>query len=160
MTMTPSRSTRQRAFGLLGLLLLTFAAPAVSAFIPMPGEWYDSLRKPAWNPPDWLFGPVWGVLYTLMAVAAWLVWLRTSSTRPLAPYFVQLALNAAWTPVFFAAHRMDLALGVIVALWLMILVTIRRFVAIRAASGWLLGPYLLWVSFAAVLNFTLWRMNS
>lgn len=158
--MTPSRSNRQKAFGLIGLLLITFAAPALSSFIPMPGEWYATLQKPSWNPPNWLFGPVWGTLYTLMAIAAWLVWLRTSAVRPLAPYFVQLALNAAWTPVFFAAHRMDLALGVIVALWIMIAVTMLGFFRIRAVAGWLFVPYLLWVSFATALNFTLLRLNS
>lgn len=158
--MTPSRSNRQKAFGLIGLLLITFAAPALSSFIPMPGAWYEALSKPSWNPPPWLFGPVWGMLYTLMAVAAWLVWLRTSVRRPLVPYFIQLALNAAWTPVFFAAHRIDLALGIIIALWIMILVTMLRFFRVRAAAGWLLVPYLLWVSFATALNFTIWRLNS
>lgn len=157
--MIPSRSNRQKALGLIGLLLLTFAAPALSAFVPMPGEWYLALQKPSWNPPAWLFGPVWGLLYTLMAVAAWLVWLRSSDTRPLVPYFLQLALNAAWTPVFFAAHRMDLALGIIVALWIMIGVTMVVFFRIRAVAGWLFVPYLLWVSFATLLNFTLWRLN-
>lgn len=158
--MVPSRSNWQKAFGLMGMLFITFAAPALSSFLPIVGEWYEALQKPSWNPPPWLFGPVWGALYALMAVAAWLVWLRTSVARPLVPYFVQLALNAAWTPVFFAAHRVDLALGVIVALWIMILVTMLSFFRIRAAAGWLLVPYLFWVSFATVLNATIWRLNS
>ncbi|HEY1049143.1 MAG TPA: TspO/MBR family protein [Prosthecobacter sp.] len=158
--MIPSRSNRQKAFGLIGLLLITFAAPALSSFIPMPGEWYDSLQKPSWNPPAWLFGPVWGALYTFMAIAAWLVWLHKGLARPLHLYMGQLAVNAAWTPVFFGLHRIDMALGVIVVLWLAVLMTMLAFFRVRAGAGWLLVAYLLWVSFATFLNFTLWRLNS
>lgn len=158
--MTPSRSTRQKVFGLIGFLCITFAAPAVSAFIPMTDSWYAALEKPAWNPPPWVFGPAWGTLYTLMAVAAWLVWLRRGLARPLHWYMGQLAVNAAWTPVFFGLHRIDMALGVIVVLWLAILMTMVAFFRVRAAAGLLLVPYLAWVSFATCLNFTIWRLNS
>lgn len=158
--MIPSRSTRQKTFGLIGFLLITFAAPAVSTFIPMTDGWYDALKKPSWQPAPAVFGPVWGTLYTLMAVAAWLVWLRKGLAKPLHLYMGQLAVNAAWTPVFFGMHRIDLALGVILVLWLAILLTTLAFFRVRAAAGLLLVPYLLWVSFAMYLNFTLWQLNS
>ncbi len=158
--MSTSSFKKRSGLALFGFLVITFAAPAVSAFIEMPGAWYAGLSKPAWNPPAWLFGPVWTLLYTLMAVAAWLVWKRVGFAKPLTFYFVQLALNAAWTPIFFGAHALGPALGVIVALWVAILVTWLSFRRVNAAAGWLFVPYLAWVSFATYLNFTLWRLNS
>lgn len=126
----------------------------------MPGAWYASLAKPEWNPPSWIFGPVWSVLYLSMAVAAWLVWRKGGQGHALRLYIVQLALNAAWTPVFFGAHQLGAALLVILALWLAILLTLRAFWRISMPAGLLFVPYLAWVSFASFLNFTLWRMNS
>jgi translocator protein len=140
------------------LVVLTFCAP-LGGMIAPPGAWYGSLNKPAWNPPAWIFGPVWTLLYLMMAVAAWLAWNKTRDMRVLRPYFIQLALNAAWTPVFFGLEQPGWALVVIIALWLAILQTIRSFRFTSQAAAWLLAPYLLWVSFATVLNFTLWRMN-
>jgi tryptophan-rich sensory protein len=94
-----------------------------------------------------------------MAVAAWLVWKRAGTSRPLALYFVQLALNAAWTPIFFGAHQLGWALVEIVVLWIAILLTLLSFRRVNSSAGWLLVPYLAWVTFAATLNFTLWRLN-
>ncbi|WP_035612752.1 TspO/MBR family protein [Haloferula sp. BvORR071] len=147
--------------GLAGWIALCFVAPALGAFA-MPDTWYASLQKPSWNPPAWLFGPVWTALYITMAVAAWLVWRRGGFALqrvPLTWFLVQLALNAAWTPLFFGLHRPDLAFADIVLLWLAIIVTITVFRRVHRGAGWLLVPYLAWVSFASVLNFTLWRMN-
>ncbi len=158
--MTSSRSKMHNGLALLGFLLVTFAAPAVSWFVQNDGPWYDALRKPTWNPPDWLFGPVWTLLYVMMATAAWLVWQRVGFSRFLVPYFVQLALNAAWTPVFFALHRLDAALGVIVALWVAILVTLVAFRRVSMNAGLLFVPYFGWVTFAAYLNYTIWKMNA
>lgn len=145
-----------------GWLLLCFAAASLGAWFP-PGEWYASLNKPAWNPPGWIFGPVWTALYTMMAVAAWLVWRQGGWSRqrtPLVLFAVQLALNALWTPLFFGLHRPDLAFAGIVALWLAICATMVAFRRVSRPAVWLLAPYLAWVSFAAALNLTLWRMNS
>ncbi len=146
---------------LVGWLLLTFCAPALGVF-GMPGEWYAELRKPSWNPPSWVFGPVWTVLYTLMAVAAWLVWWRGGwrhQSRPLMRYLFQLGCNAAWSPLFFGLRRPDLALFDIVVLFVAIAATVAAFARVRRGAAWLLVPYLLWVGFATVLNFTLWWMN-
>ena len=161
MNAAPSSKLRL-GLALAGFLVITFCAPAAGAF-SLPRSWYATLEKPAWNPPAWVFGPAWTLLYTLMAVAAWLVWRQGGFARqkgPLTLYFVQLALNAAWTPVFFGAHQLGAALGVILALWLAILITMVHFWRVRLAAGLLFAPYLAWVTFATALNFTLWRMNS
>ena len=133
-------------------------------------EWYANLAKPSWNPPPQVFGPVWTVLYTAMGLAAWLVWRRgseaqSSSERSVARgaltvYAAQLALNAIWSPVFFGLKRIDLALAVIVGMFVLIAETIRRFYRVRPASAALLAPYLAWVAFATVLNWGIWRLNS
>ncbi|MBM3839654.1 MAG: tryptophan-rich sensory protein [Verrucomicrobia bacterium] len=148
-------------FALAGWLALCFSAAATGALF-MPGEWYATLRKPSWNPPSWVFGPVWTTLYTMMAVAAWMVWKRggfISQRRSLVPFLVQLALNTAWTPIFFGLRRSGLAFAEIILLWLAIAWTIALFWQVQRPAAWLLVPYLAWVSFAAVLNGTLWRLN-
>ncbi len=128
----------------------------------MPDAWYASLHKPSWNPPAWVFGPVWTLLYTMMAVSVWLVWRRGGfalQRASLSLFLAQLALNAAWTPLFFGLHQPGLAFVDIALLWLGIVATITAFRRVHCGAAWLLVPYLLWVSFASVLNFTLWRMN-
>lgn len=147
--------------GLCGWLLLSFAAAAPGELCP-PGEWYAALQKPSWNPPGWLFGPVWSMLYTMMAVAAWLVWRRggfAAQGRPLRAFLAQLGLNALWTPLFFGLHWPCAAFAEILLLCLAIAWTIVVFGRVQRAAGWLLVPYLAWVCFAAVLNGTLCRLN-
>ncbi len=158
--MSTSSLKKHSGLALVSFLIITFAAPTMSAFIDMPGAWYAALSKPALNPPAWIFGPVWTLLYAMMAVAAWLVWKRVGFGKPLVFYFVQLVLNAAWTPIFFGAHMLGAALVVIVALWLAILVTWVSFRRVNMTAGWLFVPYLAWVSFATYLNFALWRLNA
>ena len=117
--------------------------------------WYLALRKPVFNPPSWVFGPVWTGLYTLMAIAAWRVWLRggwAAQRVPLTFFALQLAANFAWSFLFFRAQLIDLALVDIVFLWLMILLTTRQFAPVDRPAAWLLAPYLAWVSFALALN--------
>jgi len=153
---------RRLALGLLGWLVACFLAALPGAFF-MPGEWFAGLNKPAWNPPSWIFGPVWSTLYTLMAVSAWLVW-RPGGFRarrgPLGLFLTQLVLNATWTILFFGLHSPGLAFAEIVALWLAIAATLAAAWPLSRTAAWLLAPYLAWVSFAAVLNFALWRLNS
>lgn len=125
--------------------------------------WFQSLDKPVFNPPSWVFGPVWTVLYVLMGIAAFLV-LREGLDRrdvrlALGLFVVQLGLNLTWTPVFFGAQELGWALVVIVAMLIAIAATIWRFFAVRRLAGWLLMPYIAWVSFATVLNASLWAMN-
>ena len=127
-----------------------------------PGGWYAGLRKPSWNPPAWLFGPAWTALYVSMAVAAWMVWrLGGWPAHPLALglFLAQLAFNALWSPLFFRLHRVGWALADCVLLWFSLAATLVAFWRASPAAGVLLVPYLGWVSFATVLNFTIWRSN-
>jgi benzodiazapine receptor len=146
---------------LVGFVVASFAAAALGGVVTGGSvrDWYPTLVKPAWNPPSWIFGPVWTVLYLAMAVAAWLVWRRVGWGGALVWFAVQLALNATWSPVFFGMHRIGLALVNIVLLWLAIAGTTVAFWRVTPVAGWLFVPYLAWVSFATVLNFTLWRLN-
>lgn len=149
------------ALGLVAALALTFSAAYAGSRFPADA-WYAGLSKPPWNPPNWLFGPVWGVLYVLMAVAAWLVWREAGlvgAAVPLGVFVVQLGLNAAWSWLFFGRHELGVALVEIVVLWGAIVGTMVGFWRVRPIGGVLLVPYLVWVTFAAVLNFTLWRLN-
>jgi translocator protein len=125
-----------------------------------PGEWYASLEKPSFNPPGWVFGPVWTALYILMGIAVWMVWKETGFSSVLYLFIAQLLLNALWSYLFFGINRPDLAFFDIVILWIFILITMVLFWKVRTAAGILFVPYLLWVSFASVLNFTLWRLNA
>ena len=159
--MTINKTPSRRLLALVGWILLCFAAASPGGFFG-PGEWYASLKKPAWNPPGWIFGPVWSALYTMMAVAAWLVWRQVGFAArrgPLLSFLVQLALNAVWTPLFFGLHWPGMAFAEISLLWLAIAWTIAAFVRVHRTAAWLLVPYLAWVSFATVLNGTLWRLN-
>jgi tryptophan-rich sensory protein len=155
-----SSSTRS-ALALVGWLALTFTAAAMGGFF-LPGEWYAGLRKPLWNPPNWIFGPVWTVLYTTMAVAAWLVWRRggfAGQRVALLLFLLQLLLNALWSPLFFGLRNPGIAFVDIVLLWLAVLATVVAFWKTRPLTGALLVPYLAWVTFASALNFALWRLN-
>ena len=143
-------------------LAVTFLASATAVFVKTDG-WYAELDKPLWNPPGWVFGPIWTALYFMMAVSAWLVWQRgdlKAQRIPLAFYLVQLALNALWTPLFFGIQRPGLAFAEILVLLVAIFFTLVAFWKARRIAGILLVPYALWTIFAAVLNFTIWRMNS
>lgn len=146
-------------FVFLGLV----AAAALFGAQFLPGPWYASLAKPAWNPPDWLFGPVWTVLYGMIAAAGWMAWRAGGGWRgaalPLGLWLAQLVLNAAWSWLFFGVRRMDLALFEITLLWLLILACVLQFWRIRPLAGAMMLPYLAWVGFAAFLNFTIWRLN-
>jgi tryptophan-rich sensory protein len=156
-TMAMPATRRSNTAATWTALVVSLAAVAVVAVIGSlttdtdPESWYSTLDQPAWNPPDWLFAPVWTALYVLMAVAAWLVW-RAGAVRPLYVYALQLALNLAWTLVFFGAESAWGGVAVITALWVAIVVTIAAFRPIHtAAAGWLV-PYLAWVTYAAALN--------
>jgi benzodiazapine receptor len=146
---------------LVGWLILSFSA-AMGGFFVSIGEWYSRLNKPTWNPPSWVFGPAWTLLYLMMGVAAWLVWREggwRAQRRALVLFLVQLVLNALWTPLFFGLHQPGLAFADIVLLWLTVALTAFVFWQVSRPAGLLLLPYLAWVTFAAVLNFTIWRMN-
>lgn len=137
-----------QAAGLMGTVFTASAIP----------EWYAFLNKPSFAPPNWLFGPVWTSLYAMMAVSAWLVWRRAGASA-LNVFWVQLALNALWTPLFFGLHSPLAGLVCIALLWLAIVWTIKSFWLVSRSAALLLLPYLAWVSFASVLNYAIWMLN-
>jgi len=142
-------------------LLLCFAA-ATSGAVFKPGAWYDSLTKPSWTPPDWLFPVAWTVLYVAIAVSAWLVWRAAGLAEgmlALAVWLIQLVLNAAWSWLFFGLRRMDLAFVEVLGLWASILGCIVLFAPLSSVAALLMVPYLVWVSFAAALNLAVWQAN-
>ncbi|NIM71142.1 MAG: hypothetical protein GTN86_11395 [Xanthomonadales bacterium] len=149
-----------RILSLLAFLALVVLTAAFGAMFGT-GEWYQALEKPTWNPPAWLFGPVWSTLYVLMAIAGWLVWHSGHPLRLVALrwWLLQLVLNGAWSWLFFGLHRPGWALAEMTALLAAIVLTAVRFHRIRPVAAWLLAPYLLWVGFAWFLNFTIWRLN-
>jgi benzodiazapine receptor len=153
------------AAGLAAFLLLAFAAAGLGGIATGRSvrDWYPTLAKPAWTPPAWVFGPVWTVLYALMGAAAWRVWRRhgvAGALRPLALFAVQLILNAAWSWIFFGFRMPGAAFAEIVVLWAAIAATTASFWRADRPAGILFIPYLLWVTFAAALNFALWRLNA
>ncbi|QCK88863.1 tryptophan-rich sensory protein [Phreatobacter aquaticus] len=154
----------RRAFVYSGFILVCFAVAALGSLATSAGlaSWYPTLTKPSFNPPNWLFGPVWTVLYVMIAVAgARLVLSSAGDKGPvLAAYGTQLALNCAWSWVFFYAQRPGLAVIVIAALWLSIVATIVLAWPKDRVASWLMMPYLAWVSFASLLNIAIWRLNS
>lgn len=124
--------------------------------------WYQELAKPAWTPPNWVFGPVWTLLYIGMGIAVWLVWRERGTrdvTAALTCFLIQLALNFLWSPVFFGMHKPGWALADVLALWIAIAVTIALFYRVSVPASVLLIPYFLWVSYASALNYAIWRLN-
>jgi translocator protein len=152
----------KQVLALIISLAICFSAAGIGSVATTPNiaTWYAGLAKPSWNPPNWLFGPVWTFLYISLAVAAWLVW-RNGGLRqwPLALFAVQLILNALWSWIFFGFHLRGTAFIEVVILFATILLTTVAFWPRSMASGILMLPYLGWVGFASVLNFTIWRLN-
>jgi translocator protein len=143
------------------LIVVCFAVAGLGGMATTPSipNWYAGLAKPSWTPPGWIFGPVWSVLYLSMAVAAWLVWRKGNAVAPMTLFAVQLLLNAAWSWMFFGLHSPGAAFIDIILLWTTITATTVLFWRRSLVAGLLFVPYLAWVSFAAVLNFAIWRLN-
>jgi tryptophan-rich sensory protein len=157
------QSKQKQFFGLVGWLLVSFAASAIGAVASIQAQsFYGELAQPTWAPPGSVFGPVWTALYAMMAIAAWLVWREGGFRRnraALTLFLLQLAVNALWSWLFFAWHLGAYALIDIVVLWVLIVATLVSFWRVRPWAGALLVPYLLWVSFAGLLNYTVWQLN-
>jgi benzodiazapine receptor len=157
-------TTLKQAIALALSVGICFGAAGIGFLFTMPSlrGWYASLQRPAWAPPNWVFGPVWSALYLCMGVAAWLVWRRLETPGAklaLALFVIQLMCNVLWSALFFGIRNPGVAFGEIMLLWVLILSTLVSFRPISPAAGWLMVPYLLWVSFAAALNFVFWRLN-
>lgn len=156
-------SAQNRVLGMAGWLLVTYAAAAIGGLASArSGTFYQQLSRPDWAPPPSVFGPVWTILYLLMAIAAWLVWRDRGFARAggaLGLYLVQLAANALWTWLFFAWQMGSMAFLEILVLWVLIVATIVAFWRIRRSAGLLMLPYLAWVTFAAMLTYSIWQRN-
>ena len=160
-------AVRTRAGDLLGLggfLVLCLAISAIGGWVTADsvGTWYRTLQKPIFNPPDWVFAPVWTLLYLMIALAGWRVWRRvglSGARAGIVAYWAQLALNLAWSFLFFGGRLIGIALAEILLLLVVIGVNAVLFWRIDRLAGWLLVPYAAWVAFACVLNLALWRLN-
>lgn len=141
-------------------ILLVLGLGTLIGLATLPGDWYAGLTKPPFNPPNWVFGPVWSLLYVLIAVAGWLVWRSEPGGPAMRAWIAQLVLNFLWSPVFFGARQVGLAL-VVVALLLATILTFMRLAWKRhRAAAWLFVPYACWVAFATLLNASIWLLNA
>jgi translocator protein len=152
--------TRAVELGSLVLFVaLVLGGGLIIGFVTAPGAWYATLSKPPFSPPNWIFAPVWSTLYFIIAAAGWRVWRKDRNSAQMKLWWGQLALNFIWSPIFFSAHRIDIALGVIVLL----LITIIGFMVITwrqdKIASLLFAPYAAWVAFASVLNGAIWLLN-
>lgn len=158
------KSNKHSALVLIGFLLASFTVAAIGGIATADNvrTWYPEINKPAWNPPAWIFGPVWTVLYVFMSVAAWRIWRvrkKSGARIALQLFFVQLVLNALWSLLFFGLHSPGGALVDIIVLWSLLAHLQTRFWWLDRLAGYLWTPYLAWVSFATFLNATIWWLN-
>lgn len=161
--MTENKPKRQW-IGLILFIILCFSAAYLGSAVTTPkiGGWYADLAKPSFNPPNWIFGPVWTVLYLSMAVASWLVWRQRGwidAKLPLSLFGIQMGLNVVWSWIFFGSENPGLAFAEILLLLAAITATMVSFWHRSKLAGMLFLPYLAWVTFAAVLNFAIWQLN-
>ena len=140
------------------IFIIVFAAASSGAFF-QPGEWYEGLRKPGWTPPNWVFPVVWTVLYLFIAIAGWLVWRASPWSAAVWIWLLQIAANAAWSWLFFGLRRMDLALADVTLLWLSIIAFMLVSWPVSQIAALLFLPYLAWVTAAALLNYSVLRLN-
>jgi len=147
---------------LIGFIIITFAASGISSFATRISKepWYSSINKPSFNPPDWVFAPVWTALYVFMAIAVWLIWTNSKKTKKIFYiYFIHLFINATWSVIFFGFHEIFLALINIVLIIFFIIWLIKLYLPINKISAYLMIPYLAWCSYAFILNLNLYLLN-
>ncbi len=144
---------------LIAFVALVVVVGGVIGIFTAPGEWYASLQKPPFNPPSWIFGPVWTVLYVLIGIAGWRIWRVDRTSAAMVAWWVQLALNFLWSPIFFAAENIALALVVVLAMLVTILTFIVLSWRVDRTAAVLFIPYACWVSFASLLNASIWWLN-
>ncbi len=140
-------------------IVLVVGGGLLIGFFTAPGPWYEALAKPPFNPPNWIFGPVWTVLYVCIAVAGWRIWQRDRAGVAMRLWWLQLALNFLWSPVFFGMQQVVFALAIIITLLLAILSFIWAAWGTDKVSAWLFVPYAVWVAFASMLNASIWQLN-
>jgi translocator protein len=162
---TPTRTPERSLLALVLFFVICFAAAAIGGAVTTPkiGTWYATLAKPSWNPPAWIFAPIWSALYFCMAIAGWLVWRQEGTTGaqvPLALFGVQLVLNVLWSCIFFGSQNPGFAFAEVLMLWGAVAATTITFWRRTKVAGILFVPYWAWVTFASMLNFAFWRLNA
>ncbi|MDD5163186.1 MAG: tryptophan-rich sensory protein [Candidatus ainarchaeum sp.] len=150
-----------KALKLIASILLCEAIGVIGSFFTFPaiGAWYAALQKPFFSPPNWLFGPVWTILFALMGISLYLALEKGLTKKAIVFFGIQLILNLAWSILFFGFHSPMIAFAEIIFLWIAIAATILEFRKTSQKAAWLLTPYILWVSFAAILNYAVWALN-
>lgn len=143
----------------LAFIAITTGLGVLIGFANLPGEWYAGLAKPAFNPPNWIFAPVWSVLYVLIGISGGRMWLRAKNSRAMLLWFLQMILNFCWSPAFFGQHSTGLGLIIILAMLAVIITFIWKVRRLDKISALCFLPYALWVSFATVLNLSLYLLN-
>jgi translocator protein len=157
--LTTDQATARTSKAWLGFAAGSLCALALGGLFA-PGDWFAALNKPAWNPPGWLFGPVWTVLYIMIAWAGTIAWRATIIRKRATMWWIaQIAFNALWTPVFFGLHQITLAIAVIAACWVSIIVFMITTASHARPATWMFAPYLAWVSFASMLNIAISVLN-
>jgi tryptophan-rich sensory protein len=149
----------KRWIAFIGFLVFVVGGGLVIGFLTVPGEWYAQLNKPAFNPPNWIFAPVWTVLYVMIAVAGWRTFERNRSDWSMRSWWLQLGLNFLWSPVFFTAHQIGAALLIILLLFVAVIGFIVMSLRQDRVAAWLFAPYAVWVMFASMLNGAIWLLN-
>jgi translocator protein len=155
---------RNSWLSLVPFLAICFAAGGIGAVATSQSvrTWYPELKKPEWNPPNWVFAPVWTLLYVMMALSAWLIWRQSGwegAKAALVLFFIQLAANCAWSLIFFGMRAIGAAFAEVCFLLMTLFATTVAFYSISFLAAWLLIPYIAWVTFASYLNFRIWQMN-
>jgi tryptophan-rich sensory protein len=140
-------------------ILLVLGGGTAIGLYTLPGDWYAGLNKPWFNPPNWLFGPAWSVLYILIAIAGWRIWEKHRMTGAMAVWWIGLGVNFMWSPIFFGMQSISLALIVVVTMLALTLAFIVLSRPLDRIAAWLFVPYAAWVSFAALLNASIWWLN-
>ena len=153
--------TKNKYLSLFFILLITFAASAIGGFTTSTFKepWYSQIILPSFNPPSWIFGPIWSMLYLMMSIGAWLTWINNFNKRQLNIYFVHIFFNATWSIIFFGFHRIDLALLNLIIILLFILILMKIYFTESKISFYLFIPYLVWSSYALALNITIFLLN-
>ena len=155
---------KYNTFKLIVAVLFTLVFGGLGGIVTAPeiATWYALLNKPSFNPPHYLFGPVWTLLYLLMGVSLYLIWKQPTSsvkTKSISLFFMQFFFNFCWSFIFFKFHQTGWAFAEIIVMWIFILLTIVAFSKLNTVAAWLLVPYISWVSFASLLNFMIWKLN-
>lgn len=140
-------------------ILLVFGGGSLIGYYNMPGEWYAGLVKPSFNPPNWIFGPVWSILYVMIAIAGWRLWENHRMTAAMAIWWIALSVNFMWSPAFFGLQSIGLALVIVIVMLALIVAFIAKTWNLDRVSAWLFVPYAAWVSFATLLNASIWWLN-